>query len=418
MIIDGQGAGVEYTVAQTDTLTILTRSVLEDSLPANELPYSMIGIMTDPLLGKTSASLYASLLIYEPSSDFPNTLEPDSAVLFIPTIDGLNFYGDRNTKQSWKIFPLKTAINGSAVYYQGAPPEVDRSIFTSYYGTIYRNKYDSVNYKNSKIELRPGIRIKLSAEMAKMLMQMPKSAYQSDAGLESAFKGIAIEPQDVDLPAGKGGIGIFGPSSTLTSLSTRGHVMLYYSDSQTFTFTFAAKNKLITSGKTGPYPANAREQIQNPDKSYLITYVQGLSGLKTYIQYPYLLDLLGQGNVAINKAEIVFSVEKSDNSLDFFAPIRLNLFQPAYKNSRRNYLLTDSKGGITGFGGIYNETAGTYTFNITQHVQEIVSAWHLNGNNINNGLYLTVPTAEPVLPARASINHAKTRLKITYTKLN
>ncbi|MCC7298720.1 MAG: DUF4270 family protein [Bacteroidia bacterium] len=415
IVIDGQGEGAVYGVIQTDTLTLLTSTVLEDSLPANSLAYSLIGSMSDPLLGKTTASAYATALLYEPSSDFPNTEEPDSAVLFIPIIDGLNFYGNKSSQQVWDIYPLNSIIDGSKVYYQGYSPVIDGSMKTTFVGPIYKTRYDSVNYKKTKLNFHPGLRIKLSSAVAKKLMQMPKEAYQSDENLNKYFPGIAVVPQDVDQPAGKGGIGVFSFAGS-TVLGDRANIFLYYRDTQTFAFTFSGTNRTITKGNTGPYPAAVQQQLLNPKKSYNTTYVQSLQGVKTHIQIPYLLNLTVSENVAINKAEIVFYIDKTQINSDFPAPPRLNLFRPAYPNSLRNFLLRDA--GNSTFGGVYNEAKGTYTFIITRHIQDMMNSWHLDGKNENYGLFLTVPTGEPVLAARTAIDHTKTKLRITYTKLN
>jgi hypothetical protein len=67
---------------------------------------------------------------------------------------------------------------------------------------------------------------------------------------------------------------------------------------------------------------------------------------------------------------------------------------------------------------VYNEIDGSYTFRITRHVQDVMNAWYLNGKDINYGLYLAVPTAEPVLAGRAAIDQSRTVIRVTYTKLN
>lgn len=415
IIIDGQGDGSGYGIVRADTFSLITGTIREDSLPANGLPYSLIGTMTDPLLGKTTANAFASATLLEPVADFPNTETPDSAVLYIPIIDGLNFYGDRLTPQSWAIYPLVTEIDAKTVYYQHAKPIVDLNLPSYYHGRIFSASYDSVRYKKGKLQIHPGLRIRLSADMAKKLMQMPKVAYQSDDDLKKYFSGIAIMPQDIDIPSGKGGVGVYDLSGT-DELGARANIMLYYRDTQTFVFTFAGASRTITTGKTGPWPAAVQTQLNNDSVSFPVTYVQSLGGLKTYIQLPTLLNVVQNQNVAINKAQITFYIDKTSVSADFPAPLRLNLFRPYNGGSRRNFLLAD--GTSANFGGIFDQQAGTYTFNITRHVQDLMNAKAQQQRDIDYGLYLTVPTAEPVLATRVAIDQTKTKLVITYTKLN
>lgn len=414
VIIDGQGDGGNYVISRSDTFTVLGRTIREDSLPGNGLPYNLIGVMTDPLLGTTIANTYAASTLFEPSSDFPNTRTPDSAVLYIPIIDGLNFYGDRTANQKWNIYPLKAKLESNTVYYQNSKFSVETSKPSSYTGKIFSTKHDSVRYKKGKIQMRPGIRIRLSTDMAKTLMQMPKDAYQSDDNLNKYFPGIAILPENTDLPPGKGGIGVYDLVGS-GSIQTRANIMLYYSDTETFVFTLSGSSKTVTTGNTGPYPSQVQEQL-NSSKHHTVTYVQSLSGLKTLSTLPYLFNLVSDKNIAVNKAQITFYVDPNSVSSDFPAPVRLNLFRPPSATSKRNFILTG--GNSVNFGGWYDEKSKSYSFNITRHIQDVLNAYALDKQNLNYGLFLAVPTAEPVMAARAAIDHSRTKLVITYTKLN
>lgn len=118
IIIDGQSNNNQLDIFRADSFTLLTRTIPEDSLPGNGISYSLLGEMNDPILGKSKASIFAKMLILEPENNFPNGIEPDSAILYIPMVDGLNFYGDHLTKQRLQIFQLTEAIAANNVYYQ------------------------------------------------------------------------------------------------------------------------------------------------------------------------------------------------------------------------------------------------------------------------------------------------------------
>lgn len=415
IIIDGQGQGLGYDLIRTDTFSLEASTIREDSLPGNGLPYSLIGFMNDPVLGKTRANVFASIILNAPASDFPNTLTPDSAILFIPIINGLNFYGDKNAVQQWDIHPLISQFSSGSVYYQSDKPDYDKNVKTIWSGNAYPNSSDSFRHGNGKLGFKPGIRIKLSAEMAKQLMQMPKDAYKSDDELKKYFPGLAILPQDNGLTSGEGGIGVYGFSS-VGVLGSRASVFLYYNDTSTFVFNFAASSRIVTTAQTGPYPTEVTSQLNDSTKSFPMTWVQALNGLKTWVRIPGLLNISNAKNVAVNRAQITFYLKDTLFSSEFMAPPRLNLFRPAGKGSNRNFVLSD--GNNLNFGGVLNEAKGTYTFNITRHVQDLMNDYFLKGENNNLGLYLSVPTAEPVLATRAAIDHTKTRFEITYTKLN
>ncbi len=415
IVIDGQGQGSELELYITDTFSLKTVTIREDSLPGNGLAYSLLGEMNDPLLGTSKAAVYSELALYEPSSDFPNTLTPDSAILYIPLVDGLNFYGNKATYQKLGIYPLLSTLDGTKVYYQKEKPVVDENLSTQYIGPVYASNGDSIRYNKGKIKLNPGLRIKLSAEMAKMLMQLPKTAYASNEGLKSSLKGLGIIPENNGFFAGEGGIGVYDLINA-PSFAYRAKVMLYYSDTNTFTFIFKSKSTTLTGSTIGTHPAMVQTQLADSSQTFTMTYAQGLGGLKTQIQIPYLLNLLNEGNVVINRAELILVPDQTDVTDKYPVPPRINLFQPASGKSKRNSLLPDAS--ATTFGGIYNAAAKNYSFNITRWMQAALNAQFQDGKNINYGLYVTIPTGEPVLAARVAFDHTKTKLKITYTKLN
>lgn len=416
IIIDGQNNNNQLEIFRTDTFTLKTSTVREDSLPANGISYSLLGEMNDPILGKSKASIFGKMIILEPENNFPNTIEPDSAILYIPMVDGLNFYGNPLTKQRLQIFPLAETINGLSVYYQHQNIAYNNQISTNYYGLMFQQKFDSIGYRKEKMGLKPGLMIKLNAEFARGLMQMPSEAYQSNDGLAKHFKGIGIIPENDELLPGDGGYAVLDLANNI-SLAYRAKILLYYNDTSTFVFGFEGKGSVVNTGKVGPYPQFIQDQLSNITVSRATTYIQALSGLKTKIELPTIVNIIKQGNVGINKAEIVFYTDESPNTKQF-APPRLNLYQPLNALSNRNRLIDDATMSPSTFGGIYDESNKCYRFMLTRHIQNILNDQFFNKVNTNLGLFLAIPTDNPVIGARTGINHSKTKLIITYTKPN
>jgi hypothetical protein len=191
--------------------------------------------------------------------------------------------------------------------------------------------------------------------------------------------------------------------------------MLYYQDTQTFIFGFSGSSKILNYGKTGPYSTEVNDQLNNPGKHYEQTYAQALSGVKTKIEIPYLHNLISNGNVAINKATIEFFIK--DYNENYFAPPRLNLYRPVNRFSNRNFLILDALNTAT-YGGTYDPIRKSYRFTISRHIQSILNEMYFNGNDVNLGLYLAVPSDQPVIGARCVIDQSKTKIHITYSKPN
>jgi hypothetical protein len=415
IILPGQENQSQLSLKVQDSFSLRMQTIYEDSLPGNGLSYMLLGAINDPILGYSSASIYADLSLIEPSSSFPTGAQADSAILFIPSVDGLNHYGNRNYPISLDIYPLSENISSTRVYYQTDTVSIDYGIQSVYEGPLNNRFTDSVRYR--KLKLRPynGLRVKLSKDFAQKLMSMPKEAYETNEGLDKHFKGLALVPKfPQNIQSGEGCFTVFDLNNVI-SLDYRAKIMLYYGDSNTFVFGFSGKNQTVNHGKTGPYPAPVKAQLDQPDSSFMVTYAQALNGVKTRIQLPNLLDLLDNKNVAVNHAYIEFSIKNYDEY--FFAPPRLNLFRPANENSRRNFLIEDAA-SLSNYGGIYNAQKGTYKFIITRHIQNLLNRQHFNGIDRNWGLFLAIPTDQPVIGARCVIDHSKTLLHITYTKPN
>lgn len=420
IVITGQQKSDQLTLFRTDTFTLKTSTVLEDSLPANNLTYVLFGEFHDPLLGKSKASIYAKMNILAPENNFPNTIEPDSALLYIPLVDGLNFYGNSLTKQQIKIYQLDETLIGTNIYYQKqSKPKLNKNVSTDFYGYIYQQKFDSIGYKKGKMGLKPGLLIKLSKEFARQLQQMPSEAYQTNEGLLKHFSGIAIVAQNDELSPREGGFGVLDLANA-TNINYRAKILLYYNDTSTYIFGFDGRSTIINSSETGPYPEFVESQLKEPNKNYNTTYVQALNGVKTKIEIPYLLNLVqsgshGENNVGINNATLRLYVDDNTNA-NYFAPPRMNLFQPISRSSDRNRLVEDALASPTKFGGVFNDKGRYYQFDITRHLQNVLNDMAFGGKDNNLGLYFAVPTDNPVIGARAAIDHSKTKLIITYTK--
>lgn len=415
IILPGGGVEAQLNLGIETGFPLRAQTVDEDSLPGNGLSYCLLGAINDPEIGPSQAQLYADLVLIEPSSSFPNTLKPDSAVLFIPSVDGLNHYGNRNYPLALAIYPTTENILSTKTYYQTDSVGVDYTLKSTYVGSLNNRYTDSLRYRKSKLKPYNGLRVTLSYAVAEKLMSMPKEAYETNEGLDKHFQGIAIIPENTEkIKSGEGAFGVFDVNNVL-SLDYRAKILLYYGDSNTFVFGFGGKNQAINRGITGNYTESVKTQLENPDSTFNETYAQALSGVKTRIQLPQIFDLIKETNIAVNHAYIEFHIKNYDEF--FFAPPRLSLFQPAAKNSKRNFLIEDAA-ALSNYGGVYNSATGTYKFIITRHLQNILNNKYFRDLDINWGLYLAVPSDQPVIGARCVVDHTKTKLHITYTKPN
>ena len=145
-----------------------------------------------------------------------------------------------------------------------------------------------------------------------------------------------------------------------------------------------------------------------------------MGGLKVRILFPTLRDLGINGRIAINKANLIVSLDNNDNTVsDYAPPTQLVLLEE--KDGKIRFLL-DQYEGMTYYGGAYNSSKKEYKFNIARHIQQVIDGPERNGKE-NLGLYLVVWTADrPNSANRVVLKGPKRqsgnlRLQVTYTKL-
>ena len=144
-------------------------------------------------------------------------------------------------------------------------------------------------------------------------------------------------------------------------------------------------------------------------------YVQGSSGLATKIEFPFLKNLAKDGNVAINKVELLLKPNKVQSGI--FPTITLNLILPNTTNIKiplrtatGELSALPAEGAQTAQFAIYNSTKDEYSFNITSYVQQI-----LLGNLENNGLFIT--SGPDFRLNRLILNKNTIKMRVFYSKI-
>jgi len=401
-----QPAGDQINVVQTDTISLFTHTTREDSLRSDEASYALLGSYLDPVFGLHTASFYSQLRLASNNADFGTNPQADSIVL---TLVYETVYGDTLTPQTVKVYELGEDIYKDSSYYSN-----DEFTIGSLLGskTYVPTPSDSVLVEG--VKKAPHLRIKLDASLAQRFINESGTTNLSDnANFLKFFKGIYVTTNPV---GSKGAIISF---DLLNSLS---QVTMYYknstSDSLKYNFVINENCARINHFSHNFSQASSYLQSQisgDTTKGDSILYVQSMAGLKVKINYPYLKNLIANGKVAINKAELIIKLDKNDvTEGDFAPPALLTVIEE--QDGKIRYLL-DQYEGTSYFGGSFNSSSYEYRFNIARHIQQI-----LDGDKENLGLSLVVSTASRSNTAnRVVLNGSKRsdalRLSITYTKL-
>lgn len=359
-----------------DTITIRTATVREDSIITNVLSQYPLGYFVDPLLGKTTANIALSLNLNTAPLIFGTTPVLDSAVLVLHY--GNEFYGDSTSQLQMEVHQLSNRLIATAPYYNTATHNFNSTIIGS--KSVRVRVKDSVwvtQIVTGKPDVQknkaPQIRIPISSSFINTnFLNAATANFTTNALFNEFIKGLYLNVNQAQ-STGPGGIAFF-------NLTDSSRLEVYYKSKNgtaidTTLVTFPILNGLTASEFKHDYTGtNVQTQLNNPSVQYNFTYAQALAGLRTRINFPYIEKLKSLGNITINKAELIVSVE---GGTDTFKPSpRLLMYRTDIANQRQfipdfgidaAFSMADLE-----FGGFYDATKKRYKFVITTYIQDIL----------------------------------------------
>lgn len=408
---DGDVLSVDFS----DTSSIVAYTVKQDSL----LTYNILstknasvflaGNYVDPIFGYASAGFYAQLSLPTTNVNFGSNLHLDSVVL---SLDYENFYGiDTLSNYTIHVHELTESLSTDSTYYSNSNHAIDNTPIGT--KTFIPDFSSDVFLKNGDT-LSPQLRIRLNDSFGQRLLDLSGQAELVDDESFVAFlKGIYLTFSDQATNPNEGLLFAFN------LLNENSKLTLYYSnidnDSLSYSFPFSMTEHVIHSVFLHDYSGSEVETaLVDTTSGMNQVYIQSMAGTKTAISFPFIKDWSTNNNVAINKAELILTVE--GGTYDVLSP------HPKLQ------LLVDSAGSTVSIpdeaftngyavDGAYNETDHTYTFNISLYIQDILS----EEASLDDPLYLVAYSAyeNAYRSVLAGYQHptSSMKLKLTYTKL-
>jgi hypothetical protein len=381
----------------------------------------------------------ASINLPSDSLKFGTNAVLDSAVLVLKYSD--SFYGDSLTSDyRFSVHQLTTKLNPLTSYYNDMPLAYDNTEI----GFKVMNKIklkDSIAVKqirvgkqDTTIKQAPQIRIPLNTSFIESeFFNAAAANFFKPAAFLTHIKGLHIKVDPIN--GGKaGGISFFDLTSGASKLE------LYYRNVNakidTNYITFSINNSMSTVAATFSHDYTGTEvatQLANPTVEYNKVFTQALAGLRTKVTFPSLDQLKQLGNIYINKAELILSVAGGTDAP--FAPApRMILYQTDIASQRKLVPDLDPYDArflsVGGFGGLYNSTSKTYTFNLTAYIQDLligkakqyalyIAPTETEMSNLANVIKPSAGVASKVvLGSGKSSANFKMKLRVKYSLIN
>jgi len=403
-LIENNPLLVEYS----DTTTVGAYAVLEDSLRTDEAIISLFGSMFDPVFGKTTSSIYTQFALSTLGQDFGTNPVCDSMKLFLRYA---GFYGDTAAAQTVKVYEVIEEIILDTSYFSNQNLDYDPTLLADY--TFVPHPYDTVWIDS--IPFEPHLEIPMNSLLGDKILTAPASALDNNEEFKKYINGIYITTDPIETPNS-------GATLYMNFFSTLSRINIYYHNEEGDSLFYRLVLNSTSNARFGNYNhydyADASQEFQqqvlppqDTTLGKLVVYGQGMSGVKTKITFPYLMDWVKDNSIAVNEAKLYFTnLETGDI---FRPPPKLSLLK-ILEDGSVDFII-DQYEGENYFGGYLKDDE--YMFRITRYLQGL-----LTGGETDYGLYLLVSggslNAERVILGGSESQLGQIRLEMIYTRPN
>jgi hypothetical protein len=354
-----------YSLEKASIATsILTDTKIRVDRPA----YNLLGSFNDPIFGRTDAAFATQFrLPYHP--DYPADAAIDSIVL---SMNYKKIFGDTVSRQSLQVYELTGNLNYEAKYLSSF--NLKGLVSTELIGAgsfIPKFRTDSLQTDTTL----QSIRIRLKNSFGNTLLGIDSLKMTNNDEFVKIFKGLYIAPSPISR------------KGTLVSINTTSSmIVLYYHNATKDTLGFAYRvtgNAANIASYEHDYTTSKFNVNLNKENNLdTLIYIQPTGGLKSKIVVPSLSNWKDSANYMINKATITFHVDTILSDSRRY-PIPYRLFLKINNEDGEETFPADSQLSSNYYGGFYDATTATYSFNVTQHLQQLIL-----GEIQNTGFYL------------------------------
>ena len=357
-----------------DTMGVQTYAVRDTHVETHNRTINPIGVINDPFFGQTSASCAFQALLSTTNVQFGREIDTTdlSGVKLTLQLKYANKYGDANSAMTINVNRLLTDISYDSTYYE------DKEFAATEFEQLASA---SVSFGTDSI-----MKIEMPTELVQQIIR--ENVGQTTWGNKDFikfFKGLYIT---TELTSGDGCI------YALDLINSKSKMVLTYNDTCSFNFDiseYSARINMYSHDYTNA-DSELKAAIDNPDQPTKYCYIQGLAGLKTKIMFPEIKTLFDTTNIIINRAQLCVTIKDGTESSVLPWPKAMSMTK-ILGNGKYDFL-EDYKSNSKYFGGLFNETEKSYTFNIPLHLQEL----QLGGTD--NGIYM-VANDNRIVPYRA-----------------
>ena len=411
---------VEVGLNYSDTLTVKSSSVLIDSIYTGSPSTMLVGNYNHPVLGLAESAVFTQVSSID--TLFAKATSVYDSLTLRLAYSG--YQGDTTKTQTLSVYRLLDSLSRGTDYFANSTIRSDAAIlgrhtFAPRPIRIKAMNGDSVRYDTLRFRMSDTFGRELLSKYAETTVAA------GGKGFRDFFPGMLFKSTSSSPAALLG----FNPGYSRMTLyfhnpgETTSYSMDYYfSLSNAILPELLARFNQIKSTKSGALSAlqNPGNIVSSTNTSGL-TYIQAGTGVATKVEFPYLLNLKGNRNVAVNKAELVLTAADNidlQQTIGQLSIVETNATNRTLRNSYGlKYLLSEGGGSV--LTAAIDPASKTYTFNVTTAMQSL-----LVGKQANLGWLITPALTSNSAGNTRIINESarfvplqamKARLKIYYS---
>jgi hypothetical protein len=387
----------------------------DGNLRTDEPLFNLLGTYNDPIFGKTTADFALQFRI----DSFPekqNVLAIDSLVLYLMY---KQVSGDIVTPQKLKVYELGSDLAKDNKYYQNVDLKgMSKSEVLADMDYIPKFKLDSLStdYNSTKADPKDTVlqtlRIHLDQSLATKLMAADSVTLSNNYKFLNYFKGLYVEAGDLNSG---------GAIMNIRTVAIGSKMILFYrtaKDTLKINYLITDPTARVSRFTHDYSKTTFASKLDKEDAQDSLIYLQTTGGLRTKIEIPNLESWIDSADFAINKAELIFTVDPIvSDTAHYPTPEQLTLVAITKSSAGVDslYYPSDYSFSPTYFGGKYNKSDLTYRFNIANHLQDII-----DGKKENLGFYFET-TSKSSIYRRIAIKGPTSKkgvgLKVVYSRI-
>jgi len=401
-------------VGYDTTFEVSAYSTIDDSVISDETSVNLLGSMYTETFGRSNTSIYTQVRI---SSLLPEWGENPTADSVIFSMVYSGYYGNLLTEQTVRAYRILEDLERDSTYWSNVifeTEDIEMAAHTFLPDLSDILVVDSGGGTLDSSHIRAELRIPFDNTFADYMFNLDTAHTSSSEDFLEEFKGIYLKNDDANA-TGDGAILYFDLMDDRSKLTIH-----YHNDSaDSLQFRFLIN---LNNARVGKYEheyllstnQNFIEQVLNGDSTLGSEYLflQGAGGVKTNIRFPGVIDWAESDKRVINEAKLIINLAEEYDEENEPPSTSLILFQNTETGSFN--FVRDQLQGESYFNGNYNESANSYFFRISLHLQDLLA----NKQDLGLGLFTnakSIKSTEMILHGTNLQNPRRFYLQVTYT---